>query len=192
MEGSTHFQIDKKPVDKAQEQSLPNPETMNWEELSAILRRAELSWERMQAAHEVIIMTSKEENWRTATPEQKQASDAALAAEYEAFEIYATAAARRNEAMTKMDSYLHALHKADYEISDLEQFLLEKRQRLEGQMTNPDETISLETRRAIAELDVRLAQVELEGDAARNRLEVVLDLYHDTLTGKIDEAMAAK
>lgn len=192
MEGSRHFQVDKKPADKPKEQALPNPETMNWEELSAILRRAELSWERMQAAHEVIIMMSKEENWRTATPEQKQASDAALAAEYEAFEVHATAAARRNEAMTKMDNYLHALHKADYEINDLEQFLLEKRQRLEGQMTNPDETISLETRRAIAELDVRLAQVEVEGDAARNRLGVVLDLYHDTLTGKIDEAMAAK
>lgn len=194
MEGSTHFQVDKKPADKPKEPSLPNPETMNWEDLSAILRQAELSLERLKAAHEVYIQTNQEENWRTATPEQKQASDAALAAEREAYEAYAIAANRRNEAMIKMDRYLQEAHKVYRYSTEEEQVLLEKRNRLKDKLTNADGTMSLEIFRAIAEIDLQLPQLEAACDVAYERLQKVLDAYTTTIIGQTeaDEAMAAK
>ncbi|MBI4407563.1 MAG: hypothetical protein HY565_03635 [Candidatus Kerfeldbacteria bacterium] len=194
MEGSRQFQLDKKIGDTPREQALPDPEKMNWEDLSAILRQAEVSLERLKAAHEVYITTNQEENWRTATPEQKQASDDALAVEQEAYEAYATAAARRNEAMIKMDLYLQEAHKAYRHSTEEEQVLLEKRNRLADTLTNADGTTSLETFRAIAEMDSQLPQLEAACDAAYDRLQKVLDAYTTTITGQTesDEAMAAK
>ncbi len=194
MEGSTHFQVDKKTADRPREQSLPDPETMNWEDLSAILRQAEVSFERVKAAHEVYIATNTEEKWRTATPEQKQASDAALAVEQEVHDAYAIASARRNEAMIKMDRYLQEAHKAYRYSTEEEQVLLEKRHRLAGKLTNADGTTSLEIFRAIAEIDLQLPQLEATCDAAYERLQKVLAAYDATLTGplEVDEALAAK
>lgn len=175
------------------ERRLPEPEQINWGELSTILQRAEAATAQLQTAHEAYITACQAETGRHPTAEQMQDSDTALAAEQKAYEEYAVAVKGRKEAMNKLDNYVHIVHKAYYEITEDERFLLERRQLLEVKLMSPDGTVALDIARAISEIDSRLPQIQADGDVAYNRLKKVLDEYTFALGSQPEaEAVAAK
>lgn len=193
MDGSIHFNEQQKPnTQEKPERRLPEPETINWEELNSILREAEVATERLQAAHETYIAASQAEHKRAPTPEQMQDSDAALAAEQKAYESYTEAATRRKQAMDKADYYVHAVHSAYSRATDLELMLLERRHKLEGKVTGSDGTMQLDVFRQVAEIDLQLSQVQADADAAYLRLQKTIDAYQKTVVSEADEAIAAK
>src|SRR3989338_2514837 len=182
MDGSIHFTERTPDAKERPEQRLREPETINWKELTDILQQADVATEQLRIAHDAYIAATKAEHGRHPTAEQMQTSDAALAKEQDAYEKYAEAATKRQRAMDKLDYYMHEVHTAYHDATDLETMLLGRRHKLEAQLQQADGTVSLEVFRAIAEIDAQLPQLEADADIAYQRLGKVIDAYSTTLS----------